>query len=228
MRLNVFLSLSVAMSRNQAKFFIQKGRLSVDGNVVTDPYFEVPDDSLVTFDGKPISIASHRYIVLHKPPAYACTTRDSTLPSVLSLLQDRKDDDYFYFANVLGPEQTGLVLLSNDARWANRMKRRLLTKPRVFVVHSPQAVADEQLQTVAEQWEASPDDRAAPTLTAEREDRRSLRLKTARLDIPVILETLGSAGISVDTLHLQQIGRLQLDDLDVGRYADLSEDDIKV
>ncbi|MEM1176696.1 MAG: S4 domain-containing protein, partial [Pseudomonadota bacterium] len=117
MRLNVFLSLSVAMSRNQAKFFIQKGRLYVDGNVVTDPYFEVPDDSLVTFDGKPISIASHRYIVLHKPPAYTCTTRDSTLPSVLSLLQDRKDDDYFYFANVLGPEQTGLVLLSNDARW---------------------------------------------------------------------------------------------------------------
>ncbi|MEM7501174.1 MAG: S4 domain-containing protein [Pseudomonadota bacterium] len=123
-RLSKFLSLAVAMSRNQAKFFIRKGRLSVDGNAITDPEFDVADTSDVVFDGKPISIAAHQYVLMHKPASYSCTTKSTEYPSVLELLNDRPEDRYYYFANVLAPEATGLVLFSDDARWTSRIKRR--------------------------------------------------------------------------------------------------------
>jgi len=109
MRLSKFLSLSVAMSRNQAKFFIRKGRLSVDGTVVTDPEFDLVESNRVVFDGKPIAMAGFQYIVLHKPLSYACVAKGSEPPSVLTLLNADSDERYFYYANVLGPDATGLV-----------------------------------------------------------------------------------------------------------------------
>ncbi|MEM9173285.1 MAG: S4 domain-containing protein [Pseudomonadota bacterium] len=126
MRASKFLSICVAMSRNQAKFFIRKGRLAVNGEVITDPYFELPDDCEVHFDGKPISITDYRYVVLHKPMAFVCATRSAEHASVFELIPDWPDDHYGYFANVLAPEQSGLVLLSDDAPWTNGMSRRAM------------------------------------------------------------------------------------------------------
>ncbi|MEM9403778.1 MAG: S4 domain-containing protein [Pseudomonadota bacterium] len=228
MRLNVFLSLSVAMSRNQAKFFIQKGRLSVDGNVVTDPYFDVAEENVVTFDGKPISVTRHRYIVLHKPASYACTSRDADHPTALALLKNRTESDYFYFANVLGPDQTGLVLVSDDARWANRLKRRLLTKPRVYTLRTMHPLSDDHVQALNKACAAPEDDRHAPVVSAEKHADDCLQLKTAKVEIQALLDSLALAGIENGTLHLQQIGRLELGNLAAGDYLDLNEDEIKI
>ena len=40
MRLVKYLTLAIPMSRNQAKFFIKRGRVTTDGKVQTDPDFE--------------------------------------------------------------------------------------------------------------------------------------------------------------------------------------------
>ena len=92
MRLSKFLTLSVAMSRNQAKFFIRKGRVSVDGKVVTDPNSDLANDSHVIFDGKRISIVGYKYIVLHKPRSYVCAIGDTEFASALELIDDRWEE----------------------------------------------------------------------------------------------------------------------------------------
>ena len=86
MRLIKFLTLSVSMTRNQAKFFIRKGRASVDGKIVTDPDLELSQTSEVRYDGKPINICQFKYIMIHKPISYF-VFNDEKYPSLLNLLQ---------------------------------------------------------------------------------------------------------------------------------------------
>ena len=228
MRLSKYLSLAVAMSRNQAKFFIRKGRLSVDGSVITDPYFEVANGSHVVFDGKPIAVSEYQYILLHKPASYSCTTKDTEPPSVLDLLKDRVESQYYYFANILAPEVTGLVLLSDDARWTNRIKRRLLKKPRVYQVRSKTHISEEQFQRIKEARLATADNESAPVLDIQKEDQTTLRVTTGNVGIQKIMEFFSSMDLAIETPHLQQLGRLSIGDLSEGDYLELTEGEIVI
>ena len=228
MRLSKFLSLSVAMSRNQAKFFIRKGRVSVDSKLITDPNFEIADTSQVTFDGKPISISAYQYVLLHKPASYVCAVEHAEYPSVLDLVKNRPDDHYYYFANVLAPELTGLVLLSDDARWTSRMKRKLLKKPCVYHARSREGFSEDQLQQIKDAWLSPSQIQTGPIVGIEKQDERTLLLKTNQPRVEGIMDIFSPVGQSIERLHLQQFGRLSLGNLIEGDYLELTENEIRV
>ena len=170
MRLSKFLSLSVAMSRNQAKFFIRKGRVSVGGNLVTDPNLELSDTSDIIFDGKRISIIPYSYILLHKPKSYVCVTRKSDYTSVLELLKSRSEDRYYHFANVLDADLTGMVLLSDNAHWTTRMRRKLQSKMCVYQVGLKQAFNEIQLNKISEAVLAHSEGQIGAAIYIQKED----------------------------------------------------------
>ena len=228
MRLSKFLSLSVAMSRNQAKFFIRKGRVSVDGNVIVDPNFELSDTSHVIFDGKPISITTHQYVLLHKPTSYVCAANDTEYISVLKLLKSRSEDRYYYFANVLAPESTGIVLLSDDARWTSRMKRKLLKKPCVYQARSKKIVSEDQLRQIREVWSAPLENQTSSIVDIQQQDEKTLLLSTTQTRLKEIMDIFSSVDLVIESLKLQQLGRLSLGDLTEGGYLELTENEIKV
>ena len=101
MRLTQFLTLAVAMSRNQAKYCIRKGRTWVDGKVIIDPNFEVSDHHIVTFDSNPISIVKYQYFMLNKPASFTCTAVESEEKSVLNLIKKRSKAKNYYLGNIL-------------------------------------------------------------------------------------------------------------------------------
>ena len=52
-------------------------------------------------------------IILNKPKGYVCATKDGDYKTVLKLgLQNQREE--CYFANILSPEVSGLVLISDD------------------------------------------------------------------------------------------------------------------
>ena len=228
MRLSKFLSLSVAMSRNQAKFFIQRGRVSCDSKLITDPNFEITDTSHITFDGKPIDIIAHHYFLLHKPASYACAVKHAEYHSVLDLIKNRSEDQFYYFANVLGPELTGLVLLSDDARWTNRMKRKLLKKPCVYNARSREGFSEDQFQQIKHAWLSTLEIQTGSIVDIQKQDERTVLLKTNQPRVEEIMDVFSSVDQSIERLHLQQIGRLSLGNLIEGDYLELSENEIKV
>jgi len=224
MRLSKFLSLSVAMSRNQAKFFIRKGRVSVDGNVIADPNFELADTSHTSFDGKPISIVAYQYVLLHKPASYVCKAKDKEYTSVLELLENRSENRY-YFANVLGPELTGLVVLSDDARWTNRMQRKLLKKPCNYQATLGKIISEDQLRRINETLLETSENQIGLIIDIQKQDGKTLLLSMKRNHIQDILDIFSSMGLSIETLRLQQLGRLSLGDLKEGGYLELTENE---
>ena len=228
MRLSKFLSLSVAMSRNQAKFFIRKGRVSVDGNLVTDPNLELSNTSDIIFDGKPISIIPYSYILLHKPKSYVCATRKSDHTSVLELLKSRSEERYYHFANVLDADLTGMVVLSDNAHWTSRMKRKLQNKMCVYQVGLKQDFNEIQLNKISEAVLAHSRSQIDAAIDIQKEDEKTVLVTTNQARTKEIMDIFSSMNLIIEKFHLQKIGRLSLDSLSEGDYLELSESDMKI
>jgi 16S rRNA pseudouridine516 synthase len=228
MRLIKFLTLSVAMSRNQAKFFIRKGRASVDGKTRTDPNFELLDSSHVVFDGKAISVISYQYLMLHKPSGFTCGAKDKKYISALELVKNRSKDRKYYFANAVTPEFTGLVLISDDIRWISRLKLKLQKKTGIYQVRLKNIFRENQLQQLQKAWIASAVNKIGTTIKIKKQNERTLLLSVSQSRAADIKGMLTSVDFEIETLQLQQIGRLSLGSLKEGDCLQLAASEIKV
>jgi 16S rRNA pseudouridine516 synthase len=228
MRLSKFLTLSVAMTRNQAKFFIRKGRVSVDGKLVINPDLELADTSHVVFDDKQISVATRRYFLIHKPASYACTTKETEHISILRLLEDRPQEHYYYFANLLEPEATGLVLLSDDAQWTNRIQRRLLNKTWVYDVRLKSIISELQLGQIKKAYLKNLEKQVGSIIEVQKQSKKTLSVSIKKVHLQEILDVLATADLTVESFHLHQLGNLTIDNLDEGDYLEMAENEISI
>ena len=102
------------------------GRVTVGGEVVTDPARDVDETSGVALDGEPVKPEPHEVHALNKPAGVVSTARDTHgRPTVVQLVRSRRR---LYPVGRLDADTTGLILLTNDGDLADR-----LTHPRYGV-----------------------------------------------------------------------------------------------
>jgi 23S rRNA pseudouridine2605 synthase len=108
-------------SRRDAEAWIKAGRVSVDGQVLTSPAFNVRPDQQVRVDGKPLPAAEPaRLFRYHKPQGVVTAARD---PEGRRTLADVLPPDLPRLMPIgrLDLNSEGLLLLTNDGE----LKRRL-------------------------------------------------------------------------------------------------------
>ncbi len=126
MRLAKFLAHAGVASRRAAEGLIAEGRVSVSGEVVTDPARDVDESSGVVVDGRAVEPEPREVHALNKPAGVVSTARDTHgRPTVVELVRSRRR---LYPVGRLDAETTGLILLTNDGALAD-----LLTHPRYGV-----------------------------------------------------------------------------------------------
>lgn len=121
-RLQKILSSAGITSRRSAEVMITAGRVAVNGQVVTELGSKAdPETDKITVDGKPVSISKKRiYLLLNKPAGYVTTLSDpGGRPVVTELLKDIPER--LYPVGRLDFNTEGLLLLTNDGEWANRL-----------------------------------------------------------------------------------------------------------
>ncbi|AZO34491.1 pseudouridine synthase [Mesorhizobium sp. M2A.F.Ca.ET.037.01.1.1] len=118
--LNRALSKLGFCSRKQAELLIGKGRVRVGGKVARDPALWVdPERESITVDGERIAAERKVYLMLNKPRGLV-TTRDD--PEGRGTVYDcLKGLDLPFVSPVgrLDKASEGLLLMSNDTRWAS-------------------------------------------------------------------------------------------------------------
>lgn len=127
-RLARFLAHAGVASRRHAEELIAAGRVRVNGVVINTQGARIdPTRDLVSVDGKTIrEKAPHAYILLHKPIGYVSTAHDPQgRPTVLDLLPPELRALRLYPVGRLDRDTSGLLLLTNDGDFAQR-----LTHPR--------------------------------------------------------------------------------------------------
>jgi 23S rRNA pseudouridine2605 synthase len=119
MRLVKYLAHCGVASRRKAEALIASGRVSVAGDVVTDPARDVDERSGVAVDGETVRPEPREVWALNKPLDVVSTAREpGARRAVTELVPSRRR---LYPVGRLDADSTGLILLTNDGELANRL-----------------------------------------------------------------------------------------------------------
>lgn len=119
-RLQKYLADCGVASRRKAEELILHGRISVNGNVVTELGIKVDDKDIICFDGNRVKRKEQMiYILLNKPAGYVTTVKDQfQRPSVIDLVDV---PERIFPVGRLDYETSGLLILTNDGSLTYRL-----------------------------------------------------------------------------------------------------------
>jgi pseudouridine synthase len=123
-RLQKILSHAGIASRRSAEEYITQGRVSVNGQTVTELGSKAdPDTDEIRVDGRRVKTSQRRlYILMYKPRGYITSRSDpQRRPTVIDLLNKGGVREYVYPVGRLDYESEGLLLLTSDGDLAARL-----------------------------------------------------------------------------------------------------------
>ncbi len=119
-RLQKVIAQSGYTSRRKAEQLIVDGKVTVNGEVVTELGTKVKQDDFILVEGNPITKENKVYYMMYKPKGMICSVSDEHgRPCVVDLFPDVKER--IYPIGRLDYDSTGLLLLTNDGEFANLM-----------------------------------------------------------------------------------------------------------
>ena len=216
-------------SRTEARGWIAAGRVGVGGRIVRDPdhWIDLERDR-VTFDGKPLAKQTLTYLLLNKPTGYLTTYDDpQRRPTIYDLLPDR--DRYLFPVGRLDLDTSGLIILTNDTAFAERMTNPDYKVPKTYQVKASAHLSDEQLDLLRNGLEL----RDGPTRPARVERVRESGGKSVfaititegrNRQVRRMVEALGA---KVLKLVRTAIGPIEIAGLEIGKTRELKEEELK-
>ena len=120
-RLQKLIARGGLASRRGAEQLIADGRVRVNGTLASIGDSADPDADRIEVDGRPLAAAAAPiHLAVHKPRGYLSSARDERgRRSVVSLVD--VPGERLWPAGRLDVESEGLMLLTNDGDWANRV-----------------------------------------------------------------------------------------------------------
>jgi len=150
-------------SRTEARSWIHAGRVTVNGRETKNPdqWVDMARDR-VRFDGKPLESRDRVYVLLYKPTGYLTTYKDPEgRPTVYDLVKDV--GTFLSPVGRLDLDTSGLLLMTNDNRLAERVTNPESHVPKTYLVKATPRLADAQLQRLRDGLELAD----GPTRPAE-------------------------------------------------------------
>ncbi|MGK2859810.1 MAG: pseudouridine synthase [Thermoanaerobaculia bacterium] len=216
-------------SRTEARRWISEGKLSVNGRVVRDPdhWVDLERDG-VELEGRPLAARERVHLLLHKPTGYLTTHRDPQgRPTIWDLLPDR--NRYLFSVGRLDLDTSGLLILTNDAEFAERMTNPEYKVPKTYQVKASTHLRDEQLEMLRLGVEL----RDGPTRPALVERLREPGGKTVfamtivegrNRQVRRMVEAVGSKVVSLARIA---IGPIAIGELEPGKHRALTREELE-
>lgn len=220
-RLQKYLADAGVASRRACEELIVSGRVSVNGKIVTKLGTKInPENAQVTLDGKAIKQKNTKtYIAFYKPRGVLSTMSDPSGRSSLSSFFSDWSERLFHVGR-LDKESEGLILLTNDGDWAQKIahpKFGLVKKYRVATDRALSAREIEQLKAGVKI-----ENGVARAISAKRiPEGVEIAIHEGRNQI--IRKMIEALGIEVLALIRTEIGSIKLGELKAGKWRYLSD-----
>ncbi|NVN91749.1 MAG: rRNA pseudouridine synthase [Desulfuromonadales bacterium] len=229
-RLQKLISQAGLASRRAAEEIILAGRVMVNGVVITElgSKADASVDS-ITVDGKPVKpVSSHLYILLNKPAGFMTTLDDPEgRQLVTDLLPEIKER--VYPVGRLDYNTEGLLLLTNDGDWANKLMHPRHEIEKEYHIRVRGKVHQSQIDQL--QKGVMLDDRPTAPATVllikdgEQNDWLSITIHEGRNR--QIRRMCEAVSLSVVRLKRVRYGILELGPLKSGQYRNLTEREVR-
>ena len=229
-RLQKMIADAGLMSRRKAEELIAAGKVRVNGATAEIGQKVDPRHDTVTVNGKKLTRQSeHLYFMLHKPRGYVTTMSDEMdRKCVASLLSDI--GKRVYPVGRLDRDSEGLLLVTNDGKFANAMTHPSRHIAKTYRVSVRPAVSDEQITvlTSALMIDGRKTMPAEVRVLKSEEDRSLLEIVLYEGRNRQIRRLCEEAGLETLRLKRLAIGQLKLGGLKVGEYRALTRDEVSL
>ncbi|MBE7706557.1 MAG: rRNA pseudouridine synthase [Cyanobacteria bacterium SIG30] len=148
MRINKYISQCGFCSRRKADELIINGKVKVNGKVITMLGFEIRTKDIVEVDGKVLKKQDFEYYKFYKPAGYITTKSDEKgRKTIYDLIP--KELHHLKPVGRLDKDSTGLLIMTNDGDFINRMTHPSIKIPKLYKVTVNGKVKMEHLEEFA-------------------------------------------------------------------------------
>ena len=231
-RLNKYLADHGIASRRKCDELIARGQVTVDGELTTELGSKIdPEKQTVEIDGyvlKPGGMR-RRYYLLNKPAGVVCTNEPrETRPRAVDLVTDARKGR-IYTVGRLDEESKGLILLTNDGDFANRIMHPRYGIEKTYVVRVAGKIADAALQKIRDGVHLAEGRTAGARVLVEKRlrDQSTLMLTLREGMNREIRRAFAQVGFKVLDLRRTRIGPLSERGLKIGRWRELTPDEVE-
>jgi 23S rRNA pseudouridine2605 synthase len=147
-RVQKIIAQSGLCSRRKAEELIEAGRVQVNGHTIEIGAKADASTDEVTVDGQSLKIDQKVYYVLHKPKNYTTTNADPFAKHKVVDLVPRKIR--VYPVGRLDKDATGLLLMTNDGTFANKVAHPSNGVSKTYVAILKTAINVNQIKKLAE------------------------------------------------------------------------------
>lgn len=223
------LSKAGVGSRVEAAKWIRAGRVQVGSQIVRNPeqWVDMERDQ-VRLDGRPLQARERVYLLLHKPTGYLTTYRDpQKRPTVYDLI-----DEVGTFVSPVGRldlETSGLLLMTNDTQFAERVTNPESHVPKTYLVKASTLLTEEQLDRLRSGVELKDGPTRPATVHRVRDagQRTHLEITISEGRNRQVRRMLEALGANVLDLARVAIGNVTIGELPSGRWRRLSDAEIR-
>ena len=227
MRLQKYLADAQVASRRKAEEMILEGRVSVNGEVITQLGTKVEDGDRVEVDGKEVHPADKLvYIMLHKPEGYVTTAKEQFgRPAVLDLV----DCGYrVYPVGRLDYDTSGLLLLTNDGELTYRLTHPKHNVNKTYIAMVEGVPTAEEMKKfssglVIDDYKTAP----AKISIIKKGKYTALKIIIHEGKNRQVRKMCAAIGHEVKYLKRVSTGKLYLGTLEKGKYRYLTEDEVE-
>lgn len=227
-RLQKIISAAGITSRRASEEMILAGRVTVNGQVVTELGSKAdPTKDLIALDGQPVKPAeTFYYVLLHKPAGYVTSLKD---PQGRQLVTELVKDigERLFPVGRLDYNSEGLLLLTNDGAWANRLMHPRHQVDKEYHVRVRGKIDPQQIKKLADGVELEDGPTGATTVRLLKNDQSndwlSVTIREGRNR--QVRRMCAAVGLFVVRLRRIRYGNLTLGGLQPGEYRLLSKEE---
>lgn len=222
MRLAKYLAHAGVASRRRAERIVANGRVTVGGEVITDPARDVGEAEEVRVDGSPLAAEPRETWAVNKPAGVVSTASEpGRRPAVVELVASAAR---LYPVGRLDAASTGLLLLTNDGELANRLTHPRYEVAKAYRVELGRPPSDADLEQLRRGVELED----GPTRPAKvrRLDQRRVEIVLREGRNRQVRRMAEAVGNRVVALRRVRFGPIELGSLPPGEARRLEEDEI--
>ena len=216
-------------SRSEARSWVGARRVRVNGKVIENPDYWVDlDRDRVTLDGKPLGQSAKTYVLLYKPKGFLTTYHDPEgRPTVYDLIRELRT----WLAPVgrLDLETSGLLLLTNDTAFAERVMNPESKVPKTYQVKTATRLSEEQVAQLRGGVQLSDGPAHALEVNLVRDTPKYTHLELILTEgrnrqVRRMIEAVGS---KVLKLVRTAIGPIRIGELPIGKWRELTPEEVR-
>ncbi|WP_377888744.1 pseudouridine synthase [Alkalihalobacillus sp. R86527] len=229
-RLQKVIAQAGVTSRRKAETLIEEGRVKVNGKLVTELGTKVKDNDKIEVDGIPVYREEPVYFLFYKPTGVISTVEDDKGRKAVA--------DYFHHIEQrvfpvgrLDYDTSGVLLLTNDGDFANKLMHPSYKIDKVYVVKVKGIVTKEVIQKLQRGVHLEDGKTAksnARILSIDKQKEKSIVEITIHegknRQVRRMFEALG---YPVQKLKRERYGFLELTGLNSGEYRELKPYEVK-